>query len=57
MCATASDLGLYWLAIPFYGMLGTTGLIVSWFEPRHEKTRLLGLQPGMTQTGLFSYIG
>ena len=56
MCATASDLGLYCLPIPFYGMLGTTGLIVSGFEPRHEKTCLQGLRPGTIQTGLLSYI-
>ena len=30
-------------------------IVVTWYEPRHMKTCLRGLRPGITQTGLLSY--
>ena len=37
-------------------VLTTIGLIITVFEPRHEKTCFRGFRPGKTQTGLRSHI-
>ena len=42
----------YYFVCPIIVIIGTSSVSN---EPRHEKTCLRGLQPGMTQTGLLSW--